>query len=92
MFEAPLGIPEKRILPVVEPESPAFALKQRYLCVLSVTEPVLVSFLPAPTTPLSSKTFIKGAVSRDFRPLFFHESNPSGLKWFFLKIRFRENI
>ena len=41
---------------------------------------------------------LKGAVSRDFQPLFFfHESNPSGplinrLKWFFLKIRFREDI
>ena len=34
----------------------------------------------------------KGAVSRDFKNFFFHESNPSGplinsLKWFFLKIR-----
>ena len=43
-------------------------------------------------------TGIKGAVSRDFLTLFFfHESNPSEplinrLKWFFLKIRFREDI
>ena len=43
-------------------------------------------------------TNFKGAVSRDFRPqFFFHESNPSGplisrLKWFFLKLRFREDI
>jgi Cell cycle regulated microtubule associated protein len=29
IFEAPLGIPEKKVMPVVEPESPAFALKQR---------------------------------------------------------------
>ena len=39
---------------------------------------------------------LQGAVSRDFLPLFFfHESNPSGplinrLKYFFLKIRFRQ--
>ena len=44
-------------------------------------------------------TFLfKGGVSRDFRPqFFFHKSNPSGplinrLKWFFIKIRFREDI
>ena len=40
---------------------------------------------------------LKGAVSRDFLPLFFHESLPSGplinrLKQFFLKIRFHEDI
>ena len=58
------------------------------------------SFKPAWATDQRVKIFsilVKGAVSRDFRPIFFHKSNPSGplinkLKWFFLKIRFRKDI
>ena len=45
----------------------------------------------------SGTVHFKEAVSRDFRPLFFHELNPSGplmirLNWFFLKIRFHKDI
>ena len=43
-------------------------------------------------------SFLKGSVSRDFRPpVFFHDSNPSGplinrLKYFRIRFRFRRNI
>ena len=68
-------------------------MRDRLLIIVTSELPTLPNRGKKPT----QKVTFKGAVSRDFRPLFFHESKPSEplinrLKWFFLKIRFLEDI